>query len=148
MATAYIARIENPTRPVILSVIVISVGTATTCTFSPVFAPLGLIVMFLAEFTESIRLVLTQYLLQNLKFGVIEGQYVLAPASAFWLLLASACYEFPEMYHNNAFSVIYSNPVLFILASCMGLGVNYLSYVVIQTTSSLTMKGIMQYFYE
>ena len=46
--------------------------------------------MLLAEVTEAVRLVLTQFLLKNLKFGVVEGQYVLAPASAFWLFLASA----------------------------------------------------------
>ena len=50
--------------------------------------------MFLAELTEAVRLVMTQFLLQNMKFGVVEGLYVLAPASAFWLFLASACYEF------------------------------------------------------
>ena len=56
--------------------------------FSTTFS--GLLVMLLAEVTEAVRLVLTQFLLQNLKFGVVEGQYVLAPASAFWLFLASA----------------------------------------------------------
>lgn len=48
--------------------------------------------MLLAEITEAVRLVLTQFLLQNLKFGIVEGQYVLAPASAFWLFTASALY--------------------------------------------------------
>ena len=96
--------------------------------------------MFLAELTEAVRLVMTQFLLQNMKFGVVEGLYVLAPASAFWLFLASAGYEFRDMSNKGAFLVVAANPLTFLAASTMGLGVNFLSYYVIQATSSLTMK--------
>mmetsp|Transcript_2777 Transcript_2777/g.2912 ORF Transcript_2777/g.2912 Transcript_2777/m.2912 type:complete len:358 (+) Transcript_2777:125-1198(+) len=140
MIVGYLARIENPSRPVILSIMVISIGTATTCSFTPQLNLLGLLVMFLAEVTEAVRLVLTQFLLQNLKFGVVEGQYVIAPASAFWLFLASAIYEFPTMIKANAFSTIFANPMTFVAASTMGLGVNFMTYYVIQATSGLTMK--------
>ena len=44
------------------------------------------------------------------------------------------------MHSENAFKIIYDYPFIFISASFMGLGVNYLSYLVIQATSSLTMK--------
>jgi hypothetical protein len=140
MITAYLAGIEKPSKPVIVSILVISVGTAATCSFTPQLSILGLFVMFLAEATEAIRLVLTQFLLQNLKFGVIEGQYVLAPATAFWLFLTSAFYEFPAMMKAGAFTTIFMNPLTFLAASTMGLGVNFLTYLVIQATSSLTMK--------
>lgn len=140
MITAYLARIESPSKSVIVSVLIISLGTATTCSFTPELSILGLMVMLLSEATEAIRLVMTQFLLQNLKFGVIEGQYVLAPASAFWLFLASGFFEFPKMIETNAFEVLIRNPSAFLVASSMGLCVNFLSYLVIQATSSLTMK--------
>ena len=140
MITAYFARIESPSKPVIMSVLIISAGTATTCSFTPQISILGLMVMLMSEATEAIRLVMTQFLLQNLKFGVIEGQYVLAPASAFWLFLASGFFELPKMIETDAFSILIKNPGAFLLASCMGLCVNFLSYLVIQATSSLTMK--------
>jgi len=70
-----------------------SVGTAATCSFTTELSILGVFVMFLAEFTEAIRLLMTQFLLHHCKFGVIEGQYVLAPATAFWLFVASAWFE-------------------------------------------------------
>lgn len=128
--------------------------------------------MFLAELNEAIRLVLQQFLLQNLKFGVIEGtsimlseflilllstftfrmflflsaQYVIAPASAFWLFSASCFFEAQTMYDNNALDIILENPVTFVVASFLGLGVNVLSSYVIQATSSLTMK-VLNYLY-
>ena len=160
--TSYIANIGTPTMPVVYSVLVISLGTAAACSFSPEFSLLGkymhptslstqfiswwtrhhpgIFIMFLAELAEGIRLILTQFFLQQLKFGVIEGQYVLAPASAFWLFAASAFYELPTMIKNNAFTIVGDNIGLFFVASFMGIAVNFLSYLVIQSTSSLTMK--------
>lgn len=140
MFTGYLANIEAPTLPIIYSVMVISVGTAGTCSFNADFNIIGLTVMFAAELAEAIRLIFTQFFLQQLKFGVVEGQYVLSPASAFWLFLASYLFEYSKMVENNAFDTIANNKVLFVLASIMGIGVNFLSYLVIQYTSSLTMK--------
>lgn len=140
MITSYVFGIEYPTRPVILSVVIISIGTAATCSYTPQLSILGLLVLFTAEFFEAIRLVLTQFLLQNLKFGVVEGQYVLSPASAFWLFLASAYFESRKMVEEDAFSIIKANPLAFLAASSLGLGINFLTYYVIQATSSLTMK--------
>eukprot|EP00605_Chrysophyceae_sp_TOSAG23-4_P002455 GSChrysophyteH1.ASY1.ANO1.2714.1 assembled CDS len=140
LLTSVIAKLENPNLPTMFSVAVISLGTAATCSYTPELSILGLVVMFLAELTEAIRLLMTQFLLQNLKFGIIEGQYVLAPATAFWLFFASFCYEGSEMYSAGALSVIRKNFMVFLLASTMGLCVNFMSYLVIQVTSSLTMK--------
>lgn len=44
------------------------------------------------------------------------------------------------MYKNNAIDTILNNIPAFFIASFMGIGVNYMSYLVIQYTSSLTMK--------
>ena len=140
LLTGYFAKIENPNQTTILSVLIISLGTAATCTFTADANITGLLIMLMAEATEAIRLLMTQFLLQNLKFGVVEGQYVLAPASAFWLFLASAVFELNTMVEKNAFMIILRNPITFLLASGLGLAVNFLSYFVIQATSSLTMK--------
>lgn len=140
MITGVAFKIESPSQTTIFSVLVISVGTAAACTFTTEMNITGLLVMLMAEATEAIRLLMTQFLLQNLKFGVVEGQYVLAPASAFWLFLASVVFELNTMIDKGAFSIIAANPGTFIVASGLGLGVNFLSYLVIQATSSLTMK--------
>lgn len=140
MIFLYLAGVERPSKTVVMSIFVISIGTAATCSFTLQLSMIGLLVMFISEGAEAVRLVLTQFLLKNLKFGIIEGLYVLAPASAFWLMTASFVLEYKKMISANAFNIIFDNPVIFLSASFMGLGVNYLSYLVIQYTSSLTMK--------
>lgn len=140
MITGYLARIDVVTMPVGISVLIISLGTAATCSFTPQLNLMGIFIMFLSELTEAIRLIITQFFLQQLKFGVIEGQYVLSPASAFWLFFASLIFELPHMYDHNGFQIILDNPFMFLIASIMGIGVNFITYFVIQYTSSLTMK--------
>ena len=47
-----------------------------------------------------------QKLLKNLKFGVVEGQYYMAPISALWLFSASAilaCFAFALLRGSAAF---------------------------------------------
>jgi len=114
MAFLFLAGVEKPTRPVIVSIVVISIGTATTCSFTLQLSLLGLIVMFTSEAAEAVRLVLTQFLLKNLKFGIIEGLYVLAPASAFWLFFASLLLE-------SRFDVISINRLVLIHDANLGI---------------------------
>lgn len=103
--TGYIFQVETPTSSTVASIFIISVGTAASCTYTLNANVSGIVIMFSAELAESIRLVLTQYLLQNLKFSVIEGQYVLAPPSAFWLLLASVYFEFPKIVSETRINI-------------------------------------------
>jgi len=140
MLVSFLMNVETPTNYIMVSVVIISVGTAATCSFTPELSLVGLAIMFSAEILESIRLVLTQFVLQNLKFGVVEGQYVLAPPSALWLLLVSIVFESHSMYEKKAWLIIVDNPFIFFCASSLGLAVNFLSYYVIQATSSLTLK--------
>jgi len=137
---AYLSGVETPTMPVVYSVIIISIGIAATCSFSPTINVLGLTIMMLSAVMEAVRLVLTQFLLKQCKFGVVEGQYVLSPASALWLFIASALFEFRQMYENNAMKIIVDNFSFFLLASVAGVVVNFMAYSVIQATNSLTMK--------
>lgn len=136
----YLAAVEQPRLPVVYSVFIITIGTAATCTYNPSLNILGLGIMSISISTEAIYLVLTQYLLQQLKFGVVEGLYVLAPAAAFWLMLASLLFESQKMLQNNGPMILMTNLHLFVLAAVLGVLINFASYGVIQSTSSLTMK--------
>jgi drug/metabolite transporter (DMT)-like permease len=140
VVVSHIANIEQATTPVIVSVAVICLGTAFTCSFVPHLNVLGILVMVFSMTSEAARMSLTQFFLQQLKFGVIEGAYVMSPASAMWLFAASFVFELPRMIDVEAFHYLWSHPSLFLVSAAMGVGVNFITYFMIQFTSSLTVK--------
>ena len=94
---------------------------------------------------EAIRLVLTQFLLKDMKLGVVEGQYVLSPASAICLFVMSAFVEMPTMLQTGDYRALHRHVWEFVAVSLCGLVINFLSYFVIQLTSSLTLKVLVSY---
>lgn len=133
-----VSKLEKPSRNVVLSVIGIALGTALNCAGANDYSSRGLLIMFLAEAFEAVRLVLTQYLLQNRKFSVVEGQYWIAPASGVCLLFLSALTEgegliaeLPDMSQYTYY---------FIASALLGIVVNFASFLVVQTTNSVTLK--------
>merc|ERR1711865_919118 len=83
---------------------------------------------------------MTQILLGNLKFGVVEGLYWMSPAAFVWLTLISVFFEVPEMFRNGGFMIMWNNFGLFFLASILGLGVNCSVWWVSKCCSALTLK--------
>lgn len=133
-------RVDEPTMQVIASVLVICFGTFLASIGEVNFNMFGLILFMLASVAEGVKLVITQKVLTEFKCGIIEGQYVFAPAGATSLMILSFFFEFRKMFENDALSIICANPGIFLLASTMGLAVNLLTFVVIQATSSVTIK--------
>jgi drug/metabolite transporter (DMT)-like permease len=111
-----------------------------TCSFSPHVTIIGLLVMLLTTSFEAVRMVLTQYLLKDLKLGVVESQYFLSSSTAMCLFTASALTEIPQMIQARGFYILYEQFGVFALAASLGILVNYLTYFVIQLTSSLNLK--------
>lgn len=140
LAMLWCSGIEVPTCRVLLSVIAICVGTALATAGEGSFHPLGLMLMLGAEVSEATRLVLTQKLLQNFQFGVIEGQFYLAPLSALWLFGAASIHELPRALRTEAWSVPQQQPLLFCASACLGLAVSVSSFLVIKATGSVTLK--------
>ena len=71
---------------------------------------------------------------------VVEGLMHLAPACSLWLGIGVVFVEARTMARENALQLIVDKPFLYALAAAMGFMVNLLAYVVIQTSSSLTLK--------
>lgn len=95
MGLLFLTGIETPNRPVIISIIVISFGTAMTCSYTPNANVLGMAVMLTSEVFEAVRLVLTQFLLKDVKMGIVEGKISFMICSrildAFLTLLIYVC---------------------------------------------------------
>jgi len=156
--------VEIPTLRVVQSVCVIAFGTILSTASAPSLSIPGLLFVFGAEIGEALRLVLTQSLLVNNDFSVLEGQYFLAPVASVALLTLAATIEIPkaqalsnndrdshglakftgrEMNQNGYLSpldAIAQSPELFLAASIVGVLVNYLGYFVIREVGSLTLK--------
>ena len=143
-----------PTCHVATSVVVIALFTAATTSVEESATALGLFYMVcqrprhththtqaMAQGTEAFSLVVTQKLLKKKKFTIVESQYYLAPPSAFFMLLfAGITGEWSSMYERSAYKSVLTYPLEFGLAASLGLLVNYLTFAVIQATSSTMLK--------
>lgn len=69
MACAFVVGLEVPHFKLVLSVLIIASGVATASYGAINWSVMGLFIMFLSELTESIRLIMTQMLLQGYKFN-------------------------------------------------------------------------------
>lgn len=133
--------IEVPSRKVVLSVLMISTGTAIASAGEANFNATGLVIMFCAETCEATRLVLTQKLLNNLRFGALEGLYWMAPICTLWMWALAAVWELPAALRRDAFAPLrgaYAPTVA--SAACLGFSVNMASFLVIKRTSSTMLK--------
>lgn len=140
LAMLYCTGIETPTWRVLLAVLFICLGTALASLGEGSLHPIGLLLMLGAEVSEALRLVLTQKLLQNLRFSVVESQFYLAPVSALWLFSASAVHEMPRMLRTRAWLIPLAHPLPFCASAVLGCAVSFCSFLVIQATNSVTLK--------
>jgi len=131
---------SRPSRSAVFCVFVIIAGTVLEVKGEMHATVLGLILMAVSEVVEALNLVLTQILLQEKKFTVMEGMYVLQPPSAACLFLVAAFYEWPAMVRTGHVGLIVQHSWCFLAAALFGLAVNFVSMLLVQVTSSLFCK--------
>jgi hypothetical protein len=132
--------LDKPTVLLVFSIVTIAIGTSVSSYGELHFSMVGFVVIMAAQFSEGIKLVLSQILMTNLKFSIWEGMYYMGPASAFWLLIGFAVHEMPRMLEEGGLQKMYDNPGLFFIAGMGGCAVNLATFCVVKTCSSLTLK--------
>lgn len=138
------ASLEKPHRVTVLGVAILTFGTALAAYGEIAFQWIGIVLMFSSEFSEACRMAVLQYLLGNLRFELVEGLYVMAPASFGFLVLGIAAFEWDSLVAEDGFGKIARAPHKYICAAVLGFFVNLLTLAVIKSTSSLTFKVIGQ----
>ena len=119
-------------------------GTALTAAGDAHASALGLALAATSSATEALRLVLTQYVLQDMSFTIWEAQYYLSPAGGACLFVVGALVEGPKCVAAGDHAKLARFPLLFLGAATLGLGVQLLTPAVIKATSSTTLKVISQ----
>ena len=136
----YLSGVEAPSRNVALSVLAMSAGTVISSFGEAHFNLTGFLIMCAAETSEATRLVLTQRLLCNLKFGAFEGLYLMAPICAAWMWGLALFLEVPKLRASGDFAKVAENGDVFLIAALLGFAVNVASFLVIKRTSSVMVK--------
>eukprot|EP00051_Salpingoeca_urceolata_P035410 m.29503 g.29503 ORF g.29503 m.29503 type:complete len:331 (+) comp9170_c0_seq2:76-1068(+) len=144
LAMAILSGLDTPNFRIILSVSGIAVFTSAAAYGELHFSFFGFCLMMASSFSEATKLTLMQFMLSNKKFSVLEGIYYFSPASAACLLVAVYFMEGPLMAEADepALNVIVSQSGIFAAAAGLGVLVNFVSYLVLQVTSSTTLKAL------
>jgi hypothetical protein len=121
-------------------IILMVVGGMVSIRASPTFSILGLIIMLLSEVFEGARCVVTQLFLQKLNFSVWDAGYHMAPLTAICCLILSAVTEWPDLLRDGKLPLFTSQLPLLFASGCIGIAVNFASFLVIKLTSSLLTK--------
>lgn len=145
----WIAGLANPNYFIISCTLLITLGTfvSTVSSDKTNWSTFGFLVAFLTEVLESVKLALVQYLLGNengLKFGVMEGLTYFAPTALGWMTVLISIMELPTFVSSGAIGIVYKNWMLFQSCFLLGFLVNVAGFLVIKTSSVVTLKIIVQ----
>jgi len=132
--------VKLPTRAAMWSVVGIVCGTVIEVRGELHATATGLVLMLGSEFFEAVSVVLSQKILQHHKFSVLEGLYMTAPAGAICLIAGVLILEAPEIMRLGHQQIPLDNPRIFLVAAALGVAINFISFLVMQLTSALTMK--------
>jgi len=121
-------------------VIFMVMGGMVSARASPTLSVLGLGIMLLSEIFEGVRCVITQLFLQKLNFSVWDAGYHMAPLTAVCCMLLSAVTEWPAVLREDKLPLLVQEMPLLFLSGCIGIAVNFASFLVIKLTSSLLTK--------
>lgn len=140
LGVMYLLGVESPSTLLTLSVVGISIGTVIAVGGEVQLDMFGLIIHEVSAVSEAIRVVLTQIMLQDLRFSPVESLYYMAPAGTGCMLVLVAIFELRTIIETGATQIIYDNCGLFLLASSLGFVLNVLSFWIILLTSSVMLK--------
>lgn len=140
MLLLFAAKLEKCTVPLVFAVVLMSTGVTLASYGELHMSVFGMTAMLISVVSESVRLVLTQYLLVGRQFHPIQGLMYISPACSFWLIVQAMYLEWPNMPFHSTALLVQKHSWEFLAAAFAGFGVNLLAVSVIKLASSLTLK--------
>ena len=126
-------RMDTVTWSKVVGVSVMTIGMMIACYSEPKFTPFGLLLMFLGESSEALRMVFFQHLLGRQKFSLVEGLFYTCPANFFFLTLGIALFEERALMETGDWKKPWRDPTPYIAVSALGFFVLLTTLGVIQT---------------
>ncbi|KAG2437478.1 hypothetical protein HXX76_006128 [Chlamydomonas incerta] len=144
MLLLFAARLEAPSGPLCGAVGLIAAGVALASYGELNLSLFGLAAMLVSVVAESVRLVLTQYLMaagSGAPLHPLEGLFFISSACTAVLAAQAALTEWPRLAASGQLGrLLAAHPGSFAAAACCGFLVNCLAITVIKLASSLTLK--------
>jgi len=134
------APVKSPSRPAGACVAFIVLGTFFDIKGELNASTLGLLLMFSSCFFEAVSLVLSQVVLQKHKLTVVESMYYISPYGALPLLTMAVVTEWKTMFAAGDHLAMLKHPLEFIMATLLGVGVNFCTTLVLSLSSAVTLK--------
>uniref|UniRef100_A0A0C3U364 Sugar phosphate transporter domain-containing protein n=1 Tax=Guillardia theta (strain CCMP2712) TaxID=905079 RepID=A0A0C3U364_GUITC len=126
------------------ALVVLCFGTSMAAHGDATISTFGVLLQVGGALAESIRLVMTDFLLSGIKMNVLENMYWLSPAGGIALFTAGMIVEGPTMIRRGDYIKLWLNPFMFTLAASLGVGVQLITTAVIKTTSATSLKVLSQ----
>ena len=137
----FLMRIETPTRPEMVCVGALTLGSLIATRGDIHLSAIGLALQLGANFAEASRIVLAQRLLASMKLPLLEMQYHVAPFQLLCLLTASAVIELREPSARElAYASVVAHPLPFAAAGVLGLLVQFAGLLAVKIAGSVAVK--------
>lgn len=140
MVLAFAAKLEKPTKQLVMSVSLISLGVILASIGEINMNLLGFFLMVTSIFGECLRVVLMQTVLVGFKMDPFEGLYWIGTACTSSLFILFVVFELRHFIEARAWELAVRHPKKFVAPALAAFAVNALAIVVIKRASSLTLK--------
>lgn len=140
LVVMYISSVELPPSRAIWCLTLIMLGTIAEVKGELSYEVVGLLLMAVSCTCEAITMVMSQKMLQNLKFSEIETMYFLSPPTFFILCVPAALWEWESLLRNTRYLVFVEHPLEMLAAASLGMVVTLLGFLTVRLTSSITVK--------
>eukprot|EP00937_MAST-01D_sp_MAST-1D-sp2_P003159 g3159.t1 len=140
MAMTFVLGMDVPNAQLVSSVSLITVGTGIASFGVLHFSTFGFGILMISNFSECSRLLMQQRLLNDFRFGIVEGIYYIYPAAFVCLFIMFGFMERERFGEEGGWQILRTHPWPILGAAFMGFLINFAGFLVIKYCSSLTLK--------